>query len=51
VIVPFGIALTIRLIPDGLMHEFHAEGARREVQDGFLRGIDFLFISHRSKST
>jgi len=78
VIVPLGIALTIRMIPDGLMHEFRAEAARREArpvsvvgalfivalwcaaialtgfwlhQHGFLRWIDFHFISRRSKST
>jgi uncharacterized membrane protein YkvA (DUF1232 family) len=30
VIVPAGILLTVRLIPDGLMDEFRAEAARRE---------------------
>ena len=29
-IVPAGILLTVRLIPDGLMDEFRAEAARRE---------------------
>ena len=30
VIVPAGILLTVRLIPDGLMDKFRAEAARRE---------------------
>ena len=30
IIVPAGILLTVRLIPDGLMDEFRAEAARRE---------------------
>jgi uncharacterized membrane protein YkvA (DUF1232 family) len=30
IIVPVGIMLTVRLIPDGLMDEFRAEAARRE---------------------
>ena len=30
IIVPAGILLTVRLIPDGLMEEFRAEAARRE---------------------
>jgi len=30
VIVPVGILLTVRLIPNGLMDEFRAEAARRE---------------------
>ena len=30
IIVPAGIALTVRLIPDGLMEEFRAEAGRRE---------------------
>jgi len=30
VIVPAGILLTVRLIPDGLMDEFRAEAAQRE---------------------
>jgi hypothetical protein len=29
--VPLGIAVTIHLIPEGLMDEFRAEAARREV--------------------
>jgi uncharacterized membrane protein YkvA (DUF1232 family) len=32
IIVPIGIWLTIRLIPDGLMDEFRAEAARRSEQ-------------------
>src|SRR6476659_588124 len=32
IIVPLGILLTIRLMPDGLMDEFRAEAARRETR-------------------
>jgi len=42
VIVPFGIAVTVRLIPDGLMQEFRAEAARREARPVSVVGALFI---------
>ena len=44
VIVPLGIALTIRLIPDGLMDEFRAEAARREARPISIVGALFIVV-------
>jgi uncharacterized membrane protein YkvA (DUF1232 family) len=40
VIVPVGIAVTIRMIPDGLMQEFRAEAERREARPISVLGGD-----------
>ena len=42
VIVPVGIAVTIRMIPDGLMQEFRAEAARREARPVSVVGALFI---------
>lgn len=47
-IVPAGILLAVRLIPDGLMDEFRAEAARREEQPtsrAAAAGIVFLWVA------
>jgi uncharacterized membrane protein YkvA (DUF1232 family) len=42
VIVPLGIAVTVRLIPEGLMQEFRAEAARREARPVSVVGALFI---------
>jgi uncharacterized membrane protein YkvA (DUF1232 family) len=44
VIVPAGILLTIRLIPQGLMDEFRAEAARREGRPTSLTGAFAIVV-------
>jgi uncharacterized membrane protein YkvA (DUF1232 family) len=44
VIVPLGIALTIRMIPDGLMQEFRAEAARREARPTSVVAAVFIVV-------
>ena len=44
VIVPLGIALTVRMIPDGLMQEFRAEAARRETRPTSVVGALFIIV-------
>jgi uncharacterized membrane protein YkvA (DUF1232 family) len=44
VIVPLGIALTIRMIPEGLMEEFRAEAARREARPISVVGALFIVV-------
>jgi uncharacterized membrane protein YkvA (DUF1232 family) len=43
IIVPVGILLTVRMIPDGLMDEFRAEAARREERPTSRAGT-FLIV-------
>lgn len=48
VIVPAGILLAVRLIPDGLMEEFRAEAAKREgrpIRRVAAAGIILLWIA------
>jgi uncharacterized membrane protein YkvA (DUF1232 family) len=48
IVVPAGILLTVRLIPDGLMDEFRAEAVRREGRPTSRAGacaIVFLWIA------
>ena len=42
VIVPLGIAVTVRLIPEGLMQEFRAQAACREVRPTSVAGALFI---------
>ena len=44
IIVPAGILLTIRLIPDGLMDEFRAEAARREGRPSSRIGAALIIL-------
>src|ERR1700756_1039778 len=44
VIVPLGIALTVRMIPDGLMQEFRAEAAHRETRPTSVVGAVFIVV-------
>jgi uncharacterized membrane protein YkvA (DUF1232 family) len=43
-IVPLGIALTIRLIPDGLMQEFRDEALRREARPTSIVAAVFIVV-------
>jgi uncharacterized membrane protein YkvA (DUF1232 family) len=43
-IVPAGILLTVRLIPDGLMEEFRAEAARREGRPTSVAGATAIIL-------
>jgi uncharacterized membrane protein YkvA (DUF1232 family) len=44
VIVPAGVLLTIRLIPDGLIDEFRAEAARREERPVSVVGAALIVL-------
>ena len=44
IIVPVGIILTVKMIPDGLMDEFRAEAARRESRPTSRMGAAFILL-------